>query len=145
MEVWIWVLVIALAVIVEIVSDQLVSIWFVPGALVALLLECFDIDIWWQVLAAAVVTVAGIIFLRKFLIRFTKATSSKTNTDLIIGEKCIVTEKIHNFAGCGQVKVKGQVWSARGCSEDDEFEEGEILSIVAIEGVKLICKRIEEE
>ena len=145
MEIWIWVLVIAMAVIVEIVSDQLVSIWFVPGALVALLLECFNVDIWWQIFAAAIVTLAGIFFLRKFLIRFTKTAASRTNIDLIIGEKCVVTEKIHNFAGCGQVKVKGQIWSARGCSEDDVFEEGEILSIVAIEGVKLICKRIEEE
>ena len=145
MEIWIWVTIIALAVIVEIVSDQLVSIWFVPGALAALLLECLNVDIWWQILVAAVVTLAGIVFLRKFLVRFTKSTAAKTNIDLIIGEKCVVTERIHNFAGCGQVKVKGQIWSARGCSEDDEFEEGEILSIVAIEGVKLICKRIEEE
>lgn len=145
METWIWVIVIALAVITEVISEQLVSIWFVPGALVALILEIFNVDIWIQILVAAIVTLIGIFVLRRQLMRFVKNTDAKTNIDLIIGEKCVVTEKIHNFAGCGQVKVKGQIWSARGCSEDDEFEEGEVLTVVAIEGVKLICKRIEEE
>ena len=59
----------------------------------------------------------------------------------VIGEKCIVTERIDNFAGCGQVKVNGQGWSARGAYDDDSFEVGEILMVVAIEGVKLICKK----
>ena len=59
----------------------------------------------------------------------------------VIGEKCVVTERIDNFAGCGQVKVNGQGWSARGAYDDDCFEVGETLMVVAIEGVKLICKK----
>lgn len=66
---------------------------------------------------------------------------ARTNLDAVIGEKCVVTEKIDNFAGCGQACVNGQEWSARGAAEDDVFEKGEILKIVAIEGVKLICKK----
>ena len=50
-------------------------------------------------------------------------------------------EKVDNFAGCGQVKVKGQVWSARSVCEDDVFDVGDVLSVVAIEGVKVICKK----
>jgi membrane protein implicated in regulation of membrane protease activity len=61
--------------------------------------------------------------------------------DSIVGEKCTVTETIDNFAGCGQVKVKGQLWSARGFFDDDVFECGETLRIVAIEGVRVVCKR----
>ena len=61
--------------------------------------------------------------------------------DTIVGERCVVTETIDNFAGCGQVKVKGQLWSARGFFDDDIFERGETLRIVAIEGVKAVCKK----
>ena len=57
----------------------------------------------------------------------------------IVGKRCIVIEKIDTFAGCGQVKVNGQSWSARGTFDDDIFEIGETLSIVAVEGVRLIC------
>ena len=41
----------------------------------------------------------------------------------------------------GLVKVNGQVWSARSVNENGSFEIGEILVVVAIEGVKLICKK----
>ena len=59
--------------------------------------------------------------------------------DSVVGKKCIVTEKIDTFAGCGQVKVNGQSWSARGTFDDDVFEIGETRSIVAVEGGRLIC------
>ena len=61
--------------------------------------------------------------------------------DVLVGEHCVVTERIDNYAGCGEVKVKGQIWSARGVMENDVFSEGETLKIVAIEGAKLICKK----
>ena len=70
--------------------------------------------------------------------------SKKTNAQAIssiVGEKCIVVEKIDNFAGCGEVKVKGKIWAARAVMDEDVFEIGERLSIVAIEGVKLICSK----
>lgn len=69
---------------------------------------------------------------------FSKAAPT---VDSIVGEKCVVTEKIDNYAGCGQIKVKGQYWSARGFYDDDIYECGETLRIVAIEGVKVVCKK----
>ena len=57
----------------------------------------------------------------------------------IVGKRCVVTESIDNFAGCGQVRVNGQSWSARSAYDDETFEIGEVLNIVAIEGVRLIC------
>jgi len=92
---------------------------------------------------AVLVICAGILLIRKFFALKRTAGFAKTNIDSVIGEKCVVTEKIDNFAGCGQVKVKGQVWSARGLYDEDEFELGQTLRIVAIEGVKVICKKAE--
>ena len=65
----------------------------------------------------------------------------KNKSDGIVGERCVVVERIDNNAGCGEVRVKGQVWSARGVLENDVFSEGESLKIVAIEGAKLICRK----
>ena len=137
---WAWIAVIAIAIVVEIVTDQLVSIWFVPGAIVATVLDFLSVDIIWQVLVFLVVSGIGVVVCQKFF-RRSLMVKSKTNLDIIIGEKCVVTEKIDNFAGVGQAKVKGQLWSARGVEEDDVFEVGEVLNIVAIEGVKLVCRK----
>jgi len=139
---WIWISVIVLAVILEAVTDQLIAIWFVPAAIVSTVLDFMNVDFIFQVLVFLVISIVGIIFIRKYLTRFKNDPSTRTNIDAIIGEKCVVTERISTFAGCGQAKVKGQLWSARGVNEDDEFEVGEVLKVVAIEGVKLICKKI---
>lgn len=141
LEGWIWLIVLAFAVIVELMTEQLVSIWFVPGALVASILAFCGCHLVAQIVVFFVISIIGVLMLRRLLSKLFKGESAKTNVDAIIGEKCIVTERISNYAGCGQARVKGQIWSARGCSEDDEFEVGETLMIVAIEGVKLICKR----
>lgn len=61
------------------------------------------------------------------------------NPDNIVGKRCVVTEQINNFAGCGQVKVNGQSWAARAAYDEDTFEVGDVLSVVAIEGVRLVC------
>ena len=138
---WFWVALIAIAIIVEIFTDQLIAIWFVPGAILSIVLDFFRVDILWQVAIFLVISAVGIVVSQKYLRKYVKATA-KTNIEAIIGEKCVVTEKIDNFAGVGQVKIKGQIWSARGVGEDDVFEPGEILSVVAIEGVKLICRKL---
>ena len=113
-----------------------------PAGIIATVLDFLTVDILWQVLAFLVLSLVGILFVRKLLTKFKPDKSTKTNIDAIIGEKCVVTERIDNLAGCGLAKVHGQIWSARGVDEDDVYEPGEILQIVAIEGVKLICKRI---
>ena len=60
----------------------------------------------------------------------------------LVGDKCVVTERIDSFAGCGQVRVNGKLFAARGISDNDVFEVGDVLSIVAIEGVKMICRAV---
>ena len=138
---WIWITLIVLAVVVEALTDQLISIWFVPGSVVAIVFDFFELDLVWQIFVILVLAAGGIVLARTLIKKNNQESNVKTNLDAIIGEKCVVTERIDNYAGCGQAKVRGQIWSARGVSEDSEFEVGEVLKIVAIEGVKLICKK----
>jgi membrane protein implicated in regulation of membrane protease activity len=114
---------------------------FIPGAIIAVILDFCSVPFIWQILSVLILAILGIFLARKLILKNIPKESTKTNIDAIVGEKCIVTEKIDNYAGCGQVKIKGQIWSARGVGEDDVFDVGEILSVVAIEGVKVICKK----
>ena len=90
------------------------------------------------IILLTVVAMAAAYFLMK---RYGILFGRDVTIDSIVGEKCVVTETIDNFAGCGQIRVKGQFWSARGFFDDDVFECGETLRIVAIEGVKAVCKK----
>ena len=79
--------------------------------------------------------------LKTLISKLKGSDDSTVGLESIVGEKCTVIERIDNFAGCGQVKIGSQGWSARGVYDDDTFEVGETLMVVAIEGVKLICKK----
>ena len=138
---WGWIAVIVVAIIVEAITDQLVSIWFVPAGIAATVMDFFAVDLIWQVIAFLIISALGIIIAKTYFVKFKRGGDSRTNIEAIIGERCVVTERIDNYAGCGQARVNGQIWSARGAYEDDTFEVGEVLNIVAIEGVKLICKK----
>ena len=139
--IWMWIGIIIIAVVTEVFTEQLVSIWFIPGAFVAAVFSLFSVDVIWQVLIFAIISAVAVPVGKIYLGKNKANKDTKTNIDAIIGEKCVVSEKIDNFAGCGLVRVKGQFWSARGVNENDVYEVGEVLSVVAIEGVKLICKK----
>ena len=136
---WVWLAVLVASIVVEILTEQFVSIWFAPASIVAIVLNLITLGPVWQIIGFALVTIVGIFLFRDIVMKKLSNNDNRTNIDAIIGEKCVVTERIDNFAGCGQAKVKGQIWSARGAHEDDVFESGEVLTVVAIEGVKLIC------
>ena len=71
----------------------------------------------------------------------TKGSMGTISVEEVVGVSCTVTEKIDNYAGCGQVRVGVHCWSARGANDNDEFAVGEKLKVVAVEGAKLICMK----
>ena len=85
----------------------------------------------------------GVVLLAATVYIFAKSRESASSISLqdIVGERCVVLETVDTYAGCGLVKVKGTQWSARGADDDDVFEEGESLTVVAIDGVRLVCRR----
>ena len=137
---YIWLAVIVGAVILETVTLTLVSIWFIPGTLISLILSFFPVPEWIQITIFAVSAIAFLIFIKPIAKNLFKVKRVATNADSVIGEKAVVTEEICNLEARGQVKVKGQVWTARALDPNATFAPGEVLTVVAIEGVKLICK-----
>ena len=66
----------------------------------------------------------------------------KYGVDILIGEKAVVTEDINNLTSVGCVKVNGQLWSARAEDDDMEIVVGDVVEIIAVKGVKLVCRKI---
>lgn len=139
---WIWVAVIAVAVVVEALSAQLLSIWFALGGLAALITSFITENKAIQIivfLAVSLITLAIIFPLAK---KSLKTEHVKTNADRYIGKLAVVTEDISNIDAKGQVKVDNQIWSAR--SEDGSaISAGSQVKVLRIEGVKLIVSAAE--
>ena len=139
---YIWLGVLVLAVILEAFTFALVSVWFVPGALVSMILAFIPgIPLWVQIVVFLALTLVLMIFLKPITDKVLIGKKIATNADAVIGEMAVVTEPINNIEAKGQVKVRGQIWSARASDQNTTYEIGEILNVIAIEGVKLICKK----
>lgn len=138
---WIaWLVVLVMSIIVESATLALVSIWFMPASVVALVLSLCNVPLWIQIVAFIVVSVGTLTFLRPVFKKILKLKPVPTNSDALIGQKGIVVENIDNIAATGAVKIDGQVWSARS-AEGENIAEGEVVTVSSIEGVKLICTK----
>ena len=136
---YIWLGVIVLSIVTEAATAGLVSIWFIPGALTALVLSLFDVSVIWQACAFVVLSLVALILSRKLI--HPRGKIEKTNADALIGQTAVITEAVCNIEGCGAAKVDGKVWSARTENEGETLEVGELVEIVEIRGVKLICRK----
>jgi membrane protein implicated in regulation of membrane protease activity len=84
------------------------------------------------------IAIVLLVFTRPIAIKKLRVGKVKTNVDALIGEEALVTKKIAKF-GKGEIKVKGQIWTA--ISENNtEIEEGTVCTVVRIEGVKAVVK-----
>ncbi len=134
-----WVALLIVFAAIELITPQLVCIWFAIGSLGAFIAASLDAPLWQQIVIFIVVSVIMIFVTRPLYRRFIKTKLVPTNADRLIGETAVVTEAIDNLQGKGSVKVQGQVWTAR--SENGEvISENTHVTVLRIEGVKLIVK-----
>ena len=136
-----WLAIILGSFVIEANTAALVSIWFAPAALIAMTLDCFGVPLPIQLIVFLVLSFTFIFISLKFFKKKLKGKKTATNTDAVIGENAVVIENIDNLGCTGQVRVKGQVWTARSSKEEVKYDKDEILKVIAIEGVKLIVKK----
>lgn len=135
-DVIMWITVAAVFAIVEAVTASLVSIWFVIGAVVTAFVAAAGAAMWVQIPVFLLVS-AVVLVLTKPLIKKMKKPAVPTNADRLIGTKAVVIEEINPELNLGRVKASGMEWSAKSRG-GEVIPEGTVISIVGIEGVKLI-------
>jgi membrane protein implicated in regulation of membrane protease activity len=66
--------------------------------------------------------------------RLLTAPPTRTGAAALIGKRAVVLERIANDEGRGQVKIDGEVWSARALDDDRPIEAGTRVEVVDIKG-----------
>lgn len=133
----IWLVVMIGFLIAEALTVGLVGIWFAGGALVAVILSLLEVSPLIQIIVFFAVSICLLVFTRKIFVEKLNTGKENTNVDALIGETGQVISTIYPME-IGQVKLKGQVWSALADDSLLTIEEGTHVTIKAIEGVKLI-------
>ena len=125
----------------EAVTVGLVSVWFAVSGPSALFATALGAGLWLQITVFLGVSALALALFKPLSSKFLKPRLSATNADRVIGAAALVTETIDNAQAQGQVKVNGQVWSARS-AQDVVIHEGTDVRVLRIEGVKVIVETV---
>ncbi len=140
----VWGAVLALMVIVELTTMQLVSIWFAAGAAAAFIAAIFDVSLWVQLIIFVTVSIILLIATRPILKKFKIGKSEPTNTELDIGKTAVIVETVDNDHDSGRAKLDGVDWKAIS-SDNTIIPNGSIVKVNAIKGSKLYVELIKEK
>ena len=131
MEVWIWLGIIVILSIIEAVTVELVSVWFIASAIVSLILQVLGIDFKLCFIIFVLLGIVLMITTRKYLLKLLQVKKTSTNIDRIIGMKALVTKDIKDI---GEVKVDGKIWTA---VSDEILSAGDYAKVLEINSTKL--------
>ena len=139
----IWLILSVLFLVIELITIGLVSLWFMIGSLASMLAAALGAALWLQILVFVIVSVLCFLFIYPQVKHLVNRTRQATNADMIIGQTCVVTQRIDNIAGTGTVSVGGKTWTARSIN-GDTAEIGSLVRAEQINGVKLLVSPLSD-
>lgn len=135
-----WTIIFLILLFVELITINLVSIWFAIGALFSAIVSIFTDSVLIQFLTFLLVSIVTLIITKPVVKKINKKKFTPTNLDRVIGRQGVVTKRISKDS-YGLVKVFGSIWTA---TSDDFIDTGSRVIVQKIDGVKLIVKKKED-
>jgi membrane protein implicated in regulation of membrane protease activity len=103
------------------------------AAALAAIVAAAGVGVELQVAVFAVAAVASLAVIRPVALRHMRTPGRlRTGTAALVGTRAVVLERVD--ADRGQVKIGGEVWTARAYDEDDVFEPGARVDVMKIDG-----------
>ncbi len=139
----IWLGVMVVLLFIELVTVDMVAIWFAAAALVMVVITAIFPELFfvWQFCIFLTLSAVLVFSTRKIVKRLMKRKKNQeTNLELVINHTGRVVEEINNDLERGTVKINGLIWSAR--SENGELiAANELVTVIQIKGNKLIVTK----
>lgn len=138
--VWFWLAFFVIALIVEIITADMISIWFalaaIPSFIIALI---WQNSLIWQIISFIVIAGALLFLTRPVVKKYLKTNEIKTNVDAMVGMKVMVTKEITPDE-VGRVVVRSIDWAAMS---KETIHVGEHARVLDVDGNKLIVEKID--
>ncbi|NIL76508.1 hypothetical protein RhoFasB10_02630 [Rhodococcus sp. B10] len=99
-----------------------------------------DFPVWADALVFGVVSLALVLGVRPILLRkFAKPPLLPTNAAALTGKSALVLEQVS--AHEGQIKLAGEVWTARPLDETEVYAPGTTVTVMEIDGATAVVWR----
>jgi membrane protein implicated in regulation of membrane protease activity len=138
-----WVIWVVLAAVL-VAGEVMASFTFILGplaiaAIVPALVAAVGGPIEAQVGSFIVASIASLLLIRPIARRHLRTPAQmRTGTAALIGARALVLERVD--ADSGQVKIGGEVWTARPYDEDDVYEPGLRVEVIKIDGATALVQ-----
>jgi membrane protein implicated in regulation of membrane protease activity len=136
MDAWvIWLIIAVVFAVAEVVNLSFYLFPFAIGAAAAAAVGIAGGGLAVELITVAVLTGVSFTVVRPIARRHINMPPQlRTGTAALIGRTAIVTERIVNDEAVGQVRLDGEVWSARAYDDDKVLEPGTRVHVMEIRG-----------
>ena len=129
-----WIILFLLLLFIEIITVNLVTIWFALGALIAVICYVIYPSGFISAIAFIIFSIVSLILTKPLIKKFRVNNIEPTNLDMVI-------DKIEKLEP-GEVKVDGKLWSA---ISEKKILKNKLVKVKTIKGVKLVVEEVREE
>ena len=134
-----WLIAFVVFAVGEGLTVGLVSVWFAIGSLGGMAAAALGGELLIQIGVFLGLSAISLLLFKPLSKKMFQNKVARTNADRVLGETALVTETVDNAQARGQVRVDGQIWSARS-AHDVVIPEGTQVRVLRIEGVKVIVE-----
>ena len=124
-----WILILIAAIIIELSTADLLTIWFALGAVSALIATALGAPDQVQIIIFVFTTAITLFFTRPFLKKLMSKGYTPTNGELDIGASAIVIQEINSSKQTGRIRLNGIDWPAAS-ADNDIIPVGTIVVII---------------
>jgi membrane protein implicated in regulation of membrane protease activity len=129
--------------VLEVFSLDLILLMLAAGAVVGVLTAVAGVDAWLQVLAAVATSVAALGLVRPNVVRRLHAGPDLVlGHEALVGRTAVVVERVSSQGG--QVRIGGELWTARPYDDDLVIEPGAKVDVLQIKGATALVHQIPE-
>lgn len=139
MQLWMWLAAAGVLLVIEMVTVDLLFASLAFSALMAALANGLGYEMAIQGAVFGIAAAISLFILRPIALRHLKKRPADyaTNVEALIGASAVAISEINDLVG--QVKLSGEVWSAR--SESGVIQPDARVEVVAIEGATAVVRQ----
>lgn len=139
---WLWFGICIASIVLELATvTALVSIWFALGAVIAMGAYFLNFSFSIQILVFFLSSIAFVLIFRPIASKHLRGNTVPTNADRLIGMHSRLLKEIDENT-LGEIKVNGIIWNATSANNTN-IEKDALVKIIAIEGNKLLVRKID--
>lgn len=150
MDMWlVWIIICAILVIVEVVSQMIWTLCLAIGCLAAMVTTFFDVPVPYQIIVMAVASVLAYMFLMPVFRRWhagkdaKEGRNARTGMDALLGRRAIVTDEIRP-GEIGRVRIDGDSWQVKAPDVEHVIGHGEVVVVTGYDSIILTVARISD-